>query len=181
MNYSIFETSAFSMEELNDKVASAHGFTVTKDATSDYKKASKKEDFNPCKFFQDWLNANCQPGEGACVSLITPIKDSKVSPTKVIKSVRTGRAVRKKAYEIVDSATNEIYKVVGAKTDEDGVMKLPTRALAIKMAREVAKEKRASLNIREVALPAEPIVAEVKYEPSVKTRIGNYLVFGLKK
>lgn len=181
MKYSIFKTTASSIEEMQNKTADNYNFLPTVDMTRAYKAAAKKSDqiFNLDEFCKKQLRENgVSTGLGAYVVLDAPIKDKKDCPAKMVKKKKDGRGIKNKAFEIYDPVTLQVYKTIKT-TISNGIKRFPTRAVAFKEARDVVTNLKTTVAIREISISDDPDIGCVEYAPSKGTKDGSFVVFGI--
>lgn len=181
MKYSIFKTTASSIEEMQNKTADNYNFLPTVDATRAYKAAAKKSDqiFNFDEFCEKQLcEKGVSTGLGAYVVLDAPIKDKKDCPAKMVKKKKDGRGIKNKAFEIYDPVTLQVYKTIKT-TISNGIKRFPTRAVAFKEARDVVTNLKTTVAIREISISDDPDIGCVEYVPSKGTKDGSFVVFGI--
>lgn len=177
MNFKRVEVSGTTKEEALSKAP----FGIMGDATSAYRIARKKHtgawtDNDMKQFMLDYLAKKSKnlPGAGFSLTVESAISDTRERPY-TFKDVKNDKGARKwkTTYEIKDRATGAVL----ASTDE-------TKAKAKELAKALYTEHGFKGNLEctytKQVVEGEPVAFTMDYTPSVNSRVGTYICFGVE-
>lgn len=151
-------------------------FHIQKDATQAWKNNGSPIIGSPefKKWTTEYLAANTKnaPGSGCMVTYVPGVADSRDKPYKFNDVTnKEGKRKYKTTFLLVDKATKEIVaKSQGTKADAKNVARdLYKKGYKGNLECKYTKE----------VIEGEPLAFEVAYTPSVSTKEGAYIVFGI--
>lgn len=165
------EIQAYTLDEAKIK-AFEEGITVIYDATYRWRMHHKPILSKELELFAAEVLADKGlfdfEGAGLIISVQTGRDNTKLCPSRLINERRKGRCKCTRTIEIRRKDTDEV------------VGDAPNKTKAIALARELIKEQRADLYAKTV-YKTDGIDFELLYNPSTKTHMGQYIVFGVDK
>lgn len=173
MNFVMTTVKAFSKTEAENQV----NFQIFKDATQKWKNAGKPMIASELKAFcAEYLEKNTKsaPGLGCMIVLEPGVENSRVCPFKKIDVKTEGKRSYKKAFQAIDTVTNEVLlTTMGKKSD------------AYKAVRDLCVSRgithKVRVNYIKVVTEGESAAFELEYTPSTNTKEGTYILFGVNK
>ena len=149
------------------------GFTLIGNATMMWKKAgcpTSGDELN--SFIKDYLSGkNNKANTGYYIVVDAPSADKKMKPFRVVRTANKEQRVLKTTYQLVGKESRVVYaEVITNKIDE-----------ALMKAREIVPEKKETIELHYIktVIAGVPVPAVVEYAPSIKSKIGSYILFGL--
>lgn len=106
-------------------------------------------------------------GAGAILTVTKGIEIEKENPYHLVNIIRKGKCKLKRGIEIRKRSNDEVVGIA------------PNKAAAMKLAKKLVKQYRESLYGKTV-YTANDIDFEMQYNPSVRERLGRYIVFGVE-
>lgn len=156
-------------------------YFIQGDATQAFKNWKSKQtaaitDKDVTKFCLDYLAKKSKnaPNVGFSITVESAVADTRERPYKLI-DVKNEKGKRKyvTTYQIIDKATGKVV----AETKET---KAKAKAMAKKLYTEEGFKGNLICTYTKQVLEGEPVAFEVKYTPSVSSRVGTYIVFGFE-
>lgn len=176
LNIKTLQFTAFSKKEAEEKSA-AEGIQSIKDATIAWKKAGSPQvgaAYN--EFCAEYLKKNTKNAEGigCIITLKSGVADTKDRPYKVeIVKNEKGKRSWKTAFNLIDRESGKLLKTV-----------IGTKKIAEAKAKELyvgtGYKGTVDATYAKVVTEGETKAFVVKYNPSVTTVEGSYLVFGIQ-
>lgn len=175
LNFEVQEVTGYTKEEALEKAP----FGIVGDASMAYQfwKKRQKEGITDAmrkKFFLDYLQkkTKCVSGAGFYITLEKGQDNTKLRPYKVTDVKNTkGPRTKTKVYQLRDKDTKQILgEATGSKVD------------AKKKLDEIYQTFRGNIECLYTyqITEGEPLAFTAEYSPSLATKIGTYLVFGIK-
>lgn len=178
MNFEKLEVVGATREEALKKAP----YDIMGDATQAYKIWLKKQvngvtEADKTQFMLDYLAKKSKnvAGVGFFITVEAAVADTRERPYR-IDDVKNEQGPRKykTTYQLIDSATGSVI----AETDE-------TKAKAKEIAKSLYTDKGFKGNLvctyTKQVVDGEPIAFKVSYTPSKSSRVGTYVVFGIKR
>lgn len=180
LNFKSREVVANSKEEAIELIESQY-FHIQGDATQAYKNFKEKHsgvmtEMDRKEFMLEYLakkSKNC-PGAGFIITLESAVKDSRENPYKIedVKN-ESGKRKIKRFYKWVDTETKTVVCQVDTnKTDAKNAIK--------QLYKDGSYRGNAELVISYDVVEGQAVVATAKYTPSVNTKKGQWLAFGIE-
>ena len=177
INFEKLEVTGMSKTEALEKAP----FIIQGDATQAYKNWRKKfdrpiDERDVKQFCLEYLSKKSKnaPNIGFSITIDSAVADTKERPYHVV-NVKNEKGRRKyvTTYRLIDKATGKTL----CETNE-------TKSKAMELAKKLYTEKNFRGNIvckytKEV-VEGEPVAFEVEYAPSKSSKVGTYIVFGVK-
>jgi hypothetical protein len=163
------EIQAHSLEEAK-LIAFQAGITVVQDATKNWKKAGSPiltKDLNI--YAADFLEEKGMfdfKGAGIIITVTSGVEDTRKNPFKINSVRRKGRCKLKRVIEIRTQKDNQLLGTASNKTE------------AIELSKELIKKCQENIYGKTVYYSSD-IDFEMEYTPSVRTQLGQYIVFGV--
>lgn len=147
-------------------------FTLIGNATMMWKKAGCPTGDALNEFIKEYLSKkNIPANKGYYIVVDAPSADKKMKPFRVVRTANKEQRVLKTTYQLVGKESRVVYaEVITNKIDE-----------ALMKAREIVPEKKETIELHYIktVIAGVPVPAVVEYAPSIKSKIGSYILFGL--
>lgn len=165
------EIRAYSLEEAKLK-AYELGITVIQDITKSWKKSGSPILNQTLRIFAaDELNKRKLfnfENIGIIITISPGIKNSKKNPSTIINYKRIGKCKLQKTIQLKLKSSDTIIGTAYSKTD------------AINLSKELIKKYKEDIYAKTIYI-SNDIDFDVKYTPSIKSKLGQYIVFYVEK
>lgn len=163
------EIQAYSLEEAKI-IAFQSGVTVVQDATKGWKKAgspvlTKELSMYAADFLEEKGMFDFK-GAGIIITITAGVEDTKKYPFSITSTRRKGRCKLTRTVEIRTQKDNTLLGSAKNKTE------------AISLAKDLVKQYQGDVYGRTVYVSNDTDF-EIKYTPSTKAQLGQYIVFGV--
>lgn len=165
-----FEIAAYSYKNAVE-IAKQYGIQVTRNATRSYENradGTSMEDF-AADYFKKIGIAN-KPGTGCIIVVTKGVPDTRKNPCKLEKRKQKGTRTKQRMFDLMLASDNTVLRSV--KTRKDAV------ALAKSFVAEYQEEVVCKCVYR--VDPGQDVVFNMKYAPSVRAKVGRYIVLGVE-
>lgn len=163
------EIPAHSVEEAK-LIAFQSGITVVQDATRNWKAAgspllTKELDMYAAEFLEEKGMFDFKDA-GIIIAVSAGTEDTRKKPYKINSSRRKGRCKLTRVIEIRAKKDDTLLGTAGTKTE------------AIKLAKQLIKQCQGDI-YGKTRYVSSDIDFEIEYTPSIRARLGQYIVFGV--
>lgn len=148
-------------------------FVLIGNATMMWKKAEcPKEGDELNKFIREYLaGKKTVPNTGFYIIIDSPEANKKMKPYKVTRHPNKQQRVFKTTFQIIGKITKQVYAEIVSNTINDAISK----------AKDIVAEKKENVDIKVIktVVTGVAVAATVEYAPSVKSKEGTYIMFGI--